>query len=388
MATPSTASAGVTSYDLTAGLKLNFDEMIYLISPTDLPMTLGVDADGSMVVRTQPVDQTIFYWQDEEMLVPRVALTASATAGTTGLTVTTNEALRFATGDLVRAVNSLGTEVMKVTAVSGSTVTVGRGYASTTAIALVTGDILVGIGTVLAEGSDPENFRTRDRDVRSNYTEIFGPYQIKMSRTERKITKYGVADEWAKQTYNRTRELMIRIEQALLYGAKDNQTSGGDAGKRATGGLLHFLTANVDSTSTQLTVSAISDLQQKCYNAGDVPLVLVANPASLADINDTENTSRLRVIETDSRRGRARVQVLDTEFGSTVIQRNRWCHPYHAFLIKPDGVIRRILDPLQYEPLAKTGDSDKAQLVCEEGFEIKGYQHMAAMTKLTAYTAS
>lgn len=388
MATPTTSTAGVTSYDLTAGLKLNFDEMIYLISPTDLPMTLGVDADGSMVVRTQPVDQTIFYWQDEEMLVPRVALAASATAAQTALTVTTNEALRFATGDLVRAVNSTGTEVMKVTAVSGSTVTVGRAYAGTTGIALVTGDILVGIGTVLAEGSDPENFRARDRDTRSNYTEIFGPYQIKMSRTERKISKYGVADEWAKQTYNRTRELMIRIEQALLYGAKDNQTTGGDAGKRATGGLLNFLTANVDSTSTQLTVSAITALQQKCYNSGDVPLVLVSNPASLADINDIENTSRLRVVETDSRRGRARVQVLDTEFGSTVIQRNRWCHPYHAFLIKPEGVIRRILDPLQYEPLAKTGDSDKAQIVAEEGFEIKGYQHMAVLNKLTAYTAS
>ena len=49
MATP--AAGAVTSYELTAGIRLNIDEMIYLISPTDLPMTLGVDSDGTMVVR-------------------------------------------------------------------------------------------------------------------------------------------------------------------------------------------------------------------------------------------------------------------------------------------------------------------------------------------------
>lgn len=382
MATP--AAGQVTSYELTAGVKVNFDEMIYLISPTDLPMTLGVDADGSMVVRTQPVDQTVFYWQDEEILTPRAALATNATTGTTDLTVATGEALRFATGDIVRVIKAgAASEVLTVAGVSNATVTVVRAVNSTTATNLATGDVLVGIGTYLAEGSDPENFRSRDRDVRSNYTEIFGPYKIQMSRTERSISKYGVNDEWAKQVYNRTRELMIRVEQALIYGTKVNDTNNR---KRASGGLLHFLTTNVNATSTQLTLANITTLQQTCYNAGDVPLVLMANPAALADLNDTENTSRLRVVETDSRRGRARVQVLDTEFGSTSIVRNRWCAPMHAFLLKPEGIIRRQLDPLQYESLAKTGDADKAQIVMEEGFEIKGYQHMAALTNLTAYT--
>lgn len=384
MATP--AAGQVTSYELDTGVKLNIDELIYMLSPMDLPMTLGVDADGSMVVRTAPVDQTEFKWQDEEILTPRVALAALATTGTTGLTVAAGEALRFATGDLVRVIKSTGaTEVMTVSGVDNATITVGRGHASTVATNLSTGDVLIGIGTLLAEGSDPENFRSRDRDLRSNYTEIFGPYKIQMSRTERKISKYGVNDEWAKQTFNRSRELMIRVEQTLLYGIKNDDTN---ARKRSTGGLLHFLTSNVDSSSTELTLAKIVEMQQDCYNAGDVPLVLVTNPATLSDLNDLENTSVVRTVNTDSMRGRARVMVVDTEFGTTSIVRNRWCHPFHAFLIKPEGVIRRVLDPLMYQPLAKTGDADKAQIVAEEGFEIKGYQHMGVFTGLTAYTAA
>lgn len=385
MATP--AAGTTTAYELTAGVKVNMDELIYMYSPMDLPMTLGIDAQGTMVVSKRPVDQKAFSWQDEEMLTPRAALAALATTGTTGLTVATGEALRFATGDTARIMKQDGTnEVVLISGVSNATVTVTRAYRSlTTATNLATGDVIIGIGTGLAEGSDPSTFRFRDRDTRTNYTQIFGPYKISMSGTEQVLSKYGVPDEWAHQVYLRNRELMIRIEQTLLYGIKDDDTSGKI---RLTGGLLYFCTTNVDSTSTQLTISAIAAQQQECYNLGDVPLHLIVRPNGLDDINDTENTSRLRVVETDSRRGRQRVEVLDTEFGSTVIHRNRWCYSQNAFLVKPDAIIRRPLRPIVYEQLAKTGDADHAMIVGEEGFEIKGEQHMAVFTKLTDYTAA
>lgn len=381
MATP--ISGTVTSYQLTTGAKINMDELIYMLSPMDLPTTLGVDAQGTMVLRTAPVDQKQFYWMDEELLTPRATLAASATTGTTGLTVATGEALRFATGDLLRVVKQDGTnEVARVTGVSNATVTVTRGYASTTATNLATNDLLIGIGTALAEGSDPADFRSRDRDQRSNYTEIFGPYKIAMSRTEQIVTKYGVNSEWAKQTFNRMRELHIHREQSFIYGISNDDTSNKI---RTTGGLIHYVTSNVDSTSTSLTVGAISTLQQTCFNAGDVPTVLMCNPASLGDLNDISNTSQLRVINTDSVRGRQRVEIIDTEFGSTTIIRNRWVHPHNAFLLKPEGCIRRVLSPVMYETLAKTGDADNAMLVGEEGYEIKGQQHMARFSKLTSY---
>jgi hypothetical protein len=383
MATPTSGTA--TSYELATGVKLNIDELIYMVSPMDLPMTLGVDAQDNMVVGKAPVDQTTFKWMDEEILVPRVYIAAAATTGETALTVTTNEGRRFGTGDLVRIMHAAGTqEIARVTAIATSAVTVTRGYQSSTAATLASGDVMIGIGTALAEGSDPEAPRYRDRDLRENYTEIFGPYSIKMSATEQVISKYGVSNEWAKQVFNRMRSTYIHLEQALLYGVAFNDTS---AKIRGTGGLYHFITTLADTTTTELTVAALTSRQQAAFNAGDVPSVLVVNPASLTDLNDTENTSRLRVTESDTRRGRRRIEMLDTEYGTMTVIRNRYVHPHNAFLVKPDGIIRRILRPMAYEQLAKTGDADSAQIVCEEGFEIKGQQHMAKFTKLTDYTA-
>ena len=388
MATIYTGSAVTvpgTSYELVAGVKLNVDELIYMVSPMDLPLTLGVDAQDQMVVGKAPVDQTTFKWLDEEILTPRVYIAAAATTGDTAMTVTTGEGRRFGTGDLVRVMRAAGAqEICQVTGVSTSTVTLVRGYQSTTAGTIASGDVIIGIGTALAEGSDPSAYRVRDRDMRTNYTEIFGPYKIHMSATEQSIARYGVPNEWAKQLFNRMRELYIHIEQAILYGVAFDDTSNKI---RGSGGLYHFLTSNVDSTTTEFTVAGITALQQSCFNAGDVPSVAIVNPASLTDINDTENTSRLRVVEQDGRRGRQRISVLDTEYGTLSILRNRWCHPHNAFLVKPDAITRRILRPVQYESLAKTGDADLGMLVGEEGFEIKGQQHMAKFTKMTDYTA-
>lgn len=386
MATPYVGR--VSQYDLTAGVKISMDEMIYLLSPTDLPMTLGVDSDGTMVIPSSEVDQVKFEWMDEEMLVPRTQLGATALTGDTFITITSGERARFSTGDLVRVIKGgTANEVMRVTGygTTADTLIVTRGFNSTTATNYASGDIVMGIGTALAEGSDPENARSRDRDLRHNFTQIFGPERIEMSRTARLISRYGVPDEWAKQMYNRTREMWIRVENAYLYGTRHNDTSGKI---RATGGLDFFLTTNVDSSSTELTVSKIATAQQVCYNRGEVPSVLIANPNSLGNLNDLTNTSVVRQTMTESRRGRARVELISTEFGDVTILRNRHCHPFYAFLIVPGSVSRKVLSPMQYEALAKTGDSDKAQLVLEEGLQVKGYQHMYKFTNLNSYTAA
>ena len=44
------------------------------------------------------------------------------------------------------------------------------------------------------------------------------------------------------------------------------------------------------------------------------------------------------------------------------------------------------MQPLVVEALAKTGDSDKVQIVCEEGLQVKGQSHMARFTQLTTYS--
>ena len=383
----------VTTYDLTVGEKIDIDELIYMISPVDSPLINGLAADGKAVLASSGVTETTFKWMDEEILLPRAAADAvNANTGTSVIVVSVSAAdsYKFQVGDLVTVMDEGAAQhnaVLRVTAVNTTsgdlTVEGWANHADQTAIAV--GDIVTCLGTALAEGSDPGTSRSIDRVMRSNYTQIFGPTPMFMSRTEQQISRYGVADEFSKQVFNRSIENVITREQAYLYGQAVNDTTNK---MRSTGGLSYFLSSNVDSSSTTLTRAAIETQLQTCYNNGGVPDLLIANPASLATLNDTDNTTTVRHTFDDPRRGRVSTMSIFTEFGDVSVTRNRWCNAETAFLVKKEGIQRRVMQPLVVEALAKTGDSDKVQIVCEEGLQLKGQTHMARFSGLTSYTGS
>jgi len=385
-------SGSVTSYDLAVGVKINMDELIYMISPIDSPFINGIGTDGRQLLTSSPTDQTEFKWMDEELLLPRAqaAGTGAAGAGDTDITVSAADSYKFQVGDLLNVGEEGATvngAVKRITAINNTTGVIdvsdwtnGSVWPATSA---ADEDTIICLGTALVEGSDPGTARSADRTIRSNYTQIFGPTPVHMTRTEQQITRYGVSDEFAKQLYGRSVENVITREQAYLYGKKNDDSSNK---RRSTGGLMDFITTNTDSSSTTLTTSALESLMQKCYNAGGIPDLLIANPASFADLNDTTNTSTVRHVIDDPRRGRVPVMSVFTEFGETQCVRNRWMHSESAFVVQKDGVSRRVMQPLVVEPLAKTGDSDKVQIVCEEGLQVKGEAHMARFTNLTGYT--
>ena len=381
----------VTSYDLAVGVKINMDELIYMISPTDSPFINGIGTDGRQLLGSSGVDQQEFKWMDEELLIPRATVTdtGAAGAGATDVTVSTSDIYKFQVDDLITigeadaAVNAAVKRVTHVNTDAGVlTLADWANSADWPATTAAHADTVICVGTALVEGSDPGEARSADRTIRTNCTQIFGPTPIHMSRTEQQVSRYGVSDEFAKQVYGRTVENVITREQAYLYGQYNNDTSNK---RRSTGGLNYHITSNTD-TSTTLTVSALEALQQKCYNAGGMPDLLIANPASFATLNAVSDSGRVRTVIDDPRRGRVPVASVFTEFGETQMLRNRWCHAETAFLITKEGVSRRVMQPLVVEALAKTGDSDKVQIVCEEGLQVKGEQHMGKFTTLTGYS--
>jgi len=381
----------VTSYDLAVGVKINMDELIYMISPTDSPFINGIGTDGRQLLGSSPVDQQEFKWMDEELLIPRATVTdtGAAGAGATDVTVSTSDIYKFQVDDLItigEADATVNAAVKRVTHVNTDAgVLTLADWANSDAWPATTAahaDTVICVGTALVEGSDPGEARSADRTIRTNCTQIFGPTPIHMSRSEQQVTRYGVSDEFAKQVYGRSVENVITREQAYLYGQYNNDTS---TKRRSTGGLNYHITSNTDTTTT-LTITALENLQQKCYNAGGMPDLLIANPASFATLNAVGDSGRVRTVIDDPRRGRVPVSSVFTEFGETQMLRNRWCHAETAFLISKDGISRRVMQPLVVEALAKTGDSDKVQIVCEEGLQVKGEQHMGKFTNLTGYS--
>ncbi len=381
----------VTSYDLAVGVKINMDELIYMISPTDSPFINGIGTDGRQHLSSSPVDQQEFKWMDEELLIPRATVTdtGAAGAGATDVTVSTTDIYKFQVDDLITigeadaAVNAAVKRVTDVNLSAGVLTLADWANASAwPATSAADADTVICVGTALIEGSDPGEARSADRTIRTNCTQIFGPTPIHMSRTEQQVTRYGVSDEFAKQVYGRSVENVITREQAYLYGQYNNDTS---TKRRSTGGLNYHITSNTDTTTT-LTLTALENLQQKCYNAGGMPDLLIANPASFADLNAVGDSGRVRTVIDDPRRGRVPTMSIFTEFGETQAVRNRWCHAETAFLVAKEGISRRVMQPLVVEALAKTGDSDKVQIVCEEGLQVKGEQHMGKFTNLTGYS--
>ena len=373
----------ISSYDLTVGVKVNMDEAIYVLSPLDSPMLTGMDSDGLSIVGSAPVDQTEFSWMDEQLLVPRTTLGAALlTAATTMQLLTTADRLRFSTGDAIRLVVAGGTEVVRCVGYSVTTATdllITRALAGTALGTYTTGAPVIGLGTALAEGSDPEAARSQDRVQNTNVTQIYGPTLVHLSATEQLVSKYGVPNELARQLYNRTKESAVAREQSMIYGARYNSTT---TEIRTSGGLDYFIATNVDATSTNLTVATIQAMQQDCFDQGGVWDRLMTNPKALETLNDPANTTHIRTELTDSKRGRVPTMQIYTEFGPVLVVRNRWVHQGHAFGFSRENVIRRVLRPLTAEKLAKTGDSDKIQIVCEEWLEVKGEEHMGKFNAL------
>ena len=355
------------------------DEAIYMLSPMDTPLLNGVGTDGNTILSQQSVDEIKFDWMDEEALLPNSNLTALvATAGTV-LTLTAGHRLRFSTGDILVIHKAGGTERVQVASygTTADTLVITRAFSGADTN-YASGAKVVGLGTALAEGSDPENARSVDRAEYFNYTQIYGPTKISITRTEQGRAKYGVSDELAHQTYLRMHEAAISREQAFLYGVRTNDTG---SKIRTSGGVEYFLSTNVDATSTQLTVAKIESNLLSCYNAGGLPDQLWVNPKSTSDLNAAQDGA-VRTVNVDTRRGNVRAQMVTTEYGDMTVLRNRYMYEGHAFGVSREGITRRIFTPTFLEKLAKTGDSENWQFLCEEGLEVKGEQHMFEMNAL------
>lgn len=370
------------SWDLSVETRINIDDMIYVLSPEDLPMLSGMNADGTPVLPRTGVDNTTFYWLEEDVPLPQGTLNEALDDTETGVTVATGDAVKFVVGDGIR----IDDEVMIVTAVDTSTdeLTVTRGSAAgtnTTAAVHSSGAAVIGLGTILVEGSlGSTNFKGRDKY--SNYTQIFSK-KIQASRTAQVIPKYGIAgNELLHQMVATMKSLMLGIENAVSYGVKHVVSA---TNRRQMGGLDFYITTNEDTTSTFLTVDSLTDMQQLGYDNGGVFDTVIAKPLNYAALNNTTGAQRTQVVTVDDpRRGRQRAMFVDTEFGTVSLARDRWLRNADAFCVKRGGVILRQLSPLVTEKLAKTDDTDTYSMVTECGLQVKGEAHMGKFTGLDA----
>jgi len=366
------------TYDLPTGVKLDVEDVIWLISPFDVPLQGGMGADGRTALATGECFEKKVEWLDEVLLTPKTTLAAAVTQTTaTVIVCAAGTGINFQTGDVLL----IGSEQLQVTGygTTADNLLVSRGFNSTTAATASSGATVLGLGSALPEGSDPPAGRAVDRVDRFNYTQIFGPTLVQVSGTEQVVQKYGLTGtEFDHQIANRTKELAIQTEQALINGIVG---AGSASVGRTLGGFTYWITSNVDSATTTLADAAIMTQAQACFDAGGTPDRFMVGSKQKRVISAI-NSGEIRYEQTTNARGQV-VQYYDTDYGRYSIILNRWCLTNQAFIFSREQCEIATLRPLTFEMLAKTGDSIKGMVVAEKTLKFRRQQHSAAFSALT-----
>lgn len=372
-----TAPGATTTYLQTNGIKLDVEDLIQLISPTDVPLQgMAMGATDAIGLPTDTVNEKLYQWLDETLLTPRSAVAATSTTGDAFITVTTGDGTNFQTGDVVM----VGSEYIRITGYSATTsdILLCTRALSGSAHTLTAADVVVGVGSALPEGSTPPTARWVDRNTRTNVTEIFGPVSIQSNNSDLAVQKYGITNEFDHQVANRIREVAIGMDQAFQYGAKVEDTSNH---WRTLAGMISWITSVTDTTTTTFSLSSINTMNQTIYGNGGNPDVLMVGAKQKGVVSTFTSAGTVQVQRGDGTAGR-KISIVENDFGTLSVMLNRWTRLQDAFLFNRDQGAICTLRPLQYQPLAITGDFLPGMIVGEKGFKWYRQAHSGRFTAL------
>ena len=242
------------------------------------------------------------------------------------------------------------------------------------------------------EGADASSITAAPTTRIGNRTQIFTK-SVAVAGTLEAVDKAGRKSEKAYQLAKVSAELKRNIELTL----RSNQVSsaGNSSTARTMGGLQAWLnsnydggtsgvagsggtTARVDGTDRTFTEDILKVVIKEVYQSGGNPKVLMVNPAHKQLVSAFAGIAAQRYMapgnEPTTIIGAADVYMSD--FGTVSVVPNRFMNSVNAcdetaFIVDPDMAAVAYLRPFQTIELAKTGDSEKTQLLAELTLEVK-----------------
>ena len=250
----------------------NFREMILWRNPNGTAPIFALMAR----VQKESTNDPEFSWWDEPTGILRLRVNGALSAGDLTVVVDSSDpsdsapgnnwgvATHLVTGDLLLVEPSSDNatydhEIIEVVSVASTTqFTVKRGRAGTTAAAIANDLFLLKIGSAFEEGSAAATAASRNPIKFTNYTQIFKTsYEITGTAG---VTKTRTGDPVANDKRRRSFDHARDIEQALLWGQKNETTGANGKPLRTMEGIRGFIpsdTTTVFGGST--TVSSFLD---------------------------------------------------------------------------------------------------------------------------------
>jgi hypothetical protein len=170
--------------------------------------------------------------------------------------------------------------------------------------------------------------------------------------------------------------------------AKSNGTA--TSGARVMGSLLSYITSNVskgsagtnptgdgsdvrsDTTTRTFLESMLKDVAQQIFEDGGTPKMLVVPPGLKATVSGFAGVAQQRYVTgAEPTTIVAAAGAYLSDFGLISIVPDRFMRSTDALMLDSEYAALAYLRPFQTNDLAKTGDSDKTQILAELTLEVR-----------------
>jgi len=364
----STYTAGASLPELAEDVS----DIIGIVSPYETPL---LDALGDSL---RSAASTWHQWLEDELLPNKDTVRDDGIVNPAACTAfNVNNPGRFRVGDQIQIDGSY--ELMLVTAITGSALTVVRGYAGTTPEDVEDEQVINILGNAALEGADKPAARFTHRVRKSNFTQIFTA-AVEVSGSDLAANQLGLADEMDYQKQERLRELLRDLENTVINGGQATvNPQGAPAVRRTMRGIIQHLTTSVFTAGAgdfpaglDLDEAKINYALRKIWetSSGNIDLIVV-NGCQKRRINSFLTAQRS--YGPDDTAYRDMVSVYQSDFGVCRIVTTRWM-PQDAVLLLDSS--RIAVMPLagrsfHFKPLASSGDYECGELIGEYTLELK-----------------
>ena len=262
------------------------------------------------------------------------------------------------------------------------------------------------IANAAVEGADASSATLAPTTRVGNRTQI-SQKTIQIAGTEETIDKAGRKSEKAYQLAKASSELKRDMEKIML--ANQAASAGDSTTARTLGSLQAWLntnyvgtgtagslgtTARVSGTDGAFTETMLKSAVKSAFTNGGNPTVLMVSPTQKQVVSTFAGIAEQRYAAPANKQttivGAADVYLSD--FGTLSVVPNRFTtaddeattgEGEQAFVLDPEYAATAFLRPFQTNELAKTGDSEKTQLLVEYTLEVKNEAAHAIVSDLS-----
>ena len=235
------------------------------------------------------------------------------------------------------------------------------------------------------EGADAGTASTVTQTTKTANTQIFDKV-VQVSGTAEAVGTYGRTSDLAYAVAKAGKEIKRDIEHAFVGVTQAGTAGNGSTARQLTSAANQISTAttNTAGSNRTLTEGLVLDVAQKVYEKGGNATQMQVTPSHSVTVAGFATASGRQRDFGSSTTVVNSVDILVTPFGTLNVVPNRFLQANTVLMLDTEYWSRAVLRPMQTVVLAKTGDSDRRQMLTELTLVC---EHDEASGKIDALTA-